>query len=466
MNAYTLTFAVFLLTGAALGDRLGRRRVFATGSPSSRSGRSRPRSPHRRRAQRRPRGAGARRRARGAADADAAQRAVPAAERGLALGRGAGSAASRSRSGRCRRRGRPGRLVAVDLLAQRPHRVCPRPARAPAARREPRPRRPARPRRSGLASARPLRDRLGPRARQRPGMGEPGDRRGAHGRRAPRRGLRRLGAADAGADAADAVLPLARLRAGERRLPSSCSSGCSARSSSWRSSSRRCRATRRSGAGLRILPWTLAPMFIAPVAGALSDQISPRLIIGSGLTLQAVALAWIGLVSTPDVPYTSLIAPFIVAGVGMALFFAPVANVVLSAVRPRRRARPRGRTTRSASSVVSSASPCSPRCFRRGGYPSPQAFATARRGGVRRCGRRRVGAIAAFAIPRRQDAAEAVQPQTLPGTASRNGDLPKRGSASECGCQLDRSRTTAAVAPPTIVTIAIVALATQGRGSV
>jgi MFS family permease len=31
VNAYTLTFAVFLLTGAALGDRFGRRRVFAVG---------------------------------------------------------------------------------------------------------------------------------------------------------------------------------------------------------------------------------------------------------------------------------------------------------------------------------------------------------------------------------------------------------------------------------------------------
>ena len=88
------------------------------------------------------------------------------------------------------------------------------------------------------------------------------------------------------------------------------------------------------GAGLRILPWTLAPMFIAPVAGALSDRISPRLIVGTGLTLQAAALAWIGLVSTPTVPYSELVAPFVLAGVGMALFFAPVANVVLSAVRP------------------------------------------------------------------------------------------------------------------------------------
>jgi EmrB/QacA subfamily drug resistance transporter len=88
------------------------------------------------------------------------------------------------------------------------------------------------------------------------------------------------------------------------------------------------------GSGLRILPWTLAPMFIAPVAGALSDRISPKLIIGTGLTMQALALGWIATVSTPDVPYSRLIAPFVVAGVGMALFFAPVANVVLSAVRP------------------------------------------------------------------------------------------------------------------------------------
>ncbi len=87
------------------------------------------------------------------------------------------------------------------------------------------------------------------------------------------------------------------------------------------------------GSGLRILPWTLAPMFIAPIAGAMSDRINPKLIIGTGLAMQSVALAWIGLVSSPDVPYSSLVLPFVLAGVGMALFFAPVANVVLSAVR-------------------------------------------------------------------------------------------------------------------------------------
>ena len=57
------------------------------------------------------------------------------------------------------------------------------------------------------------------------------------------------------------------------------------------------------GSGLRILPWTLAPMFIAPIAGALSDKVPVRLLLGVGLSMQASALAWIGLVSEPDTPY-------------------------------------------------------------------------------------------------------------------------------------------------------------------
>ena len=47
-----------------------------------------------------------------------------------------------------------------------------------------------------------------------------------------------------------------------------------------------------------------------------------------------IALGWIAAITTPTVAYIHLVPPFIVAGVGMSLFFAPVANVVLSAVRP------------------------------------------------------------------------------------------------------------------------------------
>jgi EmrB/QacA subfamily drug resistance transporter len=87
-------------------------------------------------------------------------------------------------------------------------------------------------------------------------------------------------------------------------------------------------------AGLRVLPWTAMPIFIAPLAGALSDKIGGRPIMAVGLGLQAAGLAWIAAVSTPTIPYADLVAPFVLSGVGMAMFFAPVANVVLSAVRP------------------------------------------------------------------------------------------------------------------------------------
>ena len=61
--------------------------------------------------------------------------------------------------------------------------------------------------------------------------------------------------------------------------------------------------------GLRILPWTLAPMFVAPFAGAMSDRVSPKRILSIGLTLQAIALGWIAVVSTPTTPYEAADRP-------------------------------------------------------------------------------------------------------------------------------------------------------------
>jgi MFS family permease len=75
------------------------------------------------------------------------------------------------------------------------------------------------------------------------------------------------------------------------------------------------------------------PMIVAPIAGALSDRIPAHRIIGTGLALQAVGLAWIAAVSTPTTPYSDLVAPFALSGIGMGLFFAPIANLILSSVR-------------------------------------------------------------------------------------------------------------------------------------
>jgi EmrB/QacA subfamily drug resistance transporter len=85
--------------------------------------------------------------------------------------------------------------------------------------------------------------------------------------------------------------------------------------------------------GLRVLPWTAMPMIVAPIAGALSDRIGGRPFMALGLALQATGLAWIAAVSTATVGYESFVGPFILSGIGMGMFFAPVANVVLSSVR-------------------------------------------------------------------------------------------------------------------------------------
>src|SRR5829696_377945 len=62
--------------------------------------------------------------------------------------------------------------------------------------------------------------------------------------------------------------------------------------------------------GLRILPWTAMPMLVAPIAGTLSDRIGGHRLMGAGLALQAIGLAWIAAISAPITPYVEFIGPF------------------------------------------------------------------------------------------------------------------------------------------------------------
>jgi EmrB/QacA subfamily drug resistance transporter len=87
-------------------------------------------------------------------------------------------------------------------------------------------------------------------------------------------------------------------------------------------------------AGLRTLPWTGMPMIVAPIAGLLSDRVGSRPLMAAGLFLQAAAIMWLAAVSEPDVAYGALVPAFVLGGTGMALVFAPAANAVLGAVRP------------------------------------------------------------------------------------------------------------------------------------
>jgi EmrB/QacA subfamily drug resistance transporter len=87
-------------------------------------------------------------------------------------------------------------------------------------------------------------------------------------------------------------------------------------------------------AGIRTLPWTAMPIFVAPVAGILSDRIGSRPLMATGLALQAAGLSWIALVTEPGTAYGMFVPGFVMTGSGMAMVFAPAANAVLGAVRP------------------------------------------------------------------------------------------------------------------------------------
>ncbi|HZU15100.1 MAG TPA: DHA2 family efflux MFS transporter permease subunit [Candidatus Dormibacteraeota bacterium] len=85
-------------------------------------------------------------------------------------------------------------------------------------------------------------------------------------------------------------------------------------------------------AGLHFLPMTATPILVAPLAGMLSDRVGQRPVMVVGLTLLSAGLAWLALVAAPSVAYGHLVAPLIVAGVGVSMALATAATAALGAV--------------------------------------------------------------------------------------------------------------------------------------
>jgi EmrB/QacA subfamily drug resistance transporter len=128
-------------------------------------------------------------------------------------------------------------------------------------------------------------------------------------------------------------------------------------------------------AGIKLLVWTGATMVVAPLAGIFSERFGARWFMVAGLTLQAIALGWLASVANVHSSYVSLIGPFILAGAGMALVFAPSANAVLASVRSDQAGQASGATNtiRELGGVLGIAV-LSTVFTSQGGYGSPQAF--------------------------------------------------------------------------------------------
>ena len=85
-------------------------------------------------------------------------------------------------------------------------------------------------------------------------------------------------------------------------------------------------------AGLRLMPWTATFITVAPAAGALADRIGERPLMVLGLTLQAVGMGWFALIAEPSIDYASLLAPLIVSGVGVSMAIPAAQNSAVGSV--------------------------------------------------------------------------------------------------------------------------------------
>lgn len=88
------------------------------------------------------------------------------------------------------------------------------------------------------------------------------------------------------------------------------------------------------GAGVRLLPWTMVLFFCAPVAGVLADRIGERAVLVCGPALMAIGMVWIAAVADPAMSYGALVIPLIVSGVGTSLAIPAAQSAVVGAVEP------------------------------------------------------------------------------------------------------------------------------------
>jgi MFS family permease len=89
-------------------------------------------------------------------------------------------------------------------------------------------------------------------------------------------------------------------------------------------------------------PWTMAPMIVAPLAGIFAGRVGTRALIFAGLVCQSVALFWLAATMSATTPYTTMLYPFILAGIGMGLVFSPSSTAVLATMREQDRAKASG----------------------------------------------------------------------------------------------------------------------------
>jgi EmrB/QacA subfamily drug resistance transporter len=158
------------------------------------------------------------------------------------------------------------------------------------------------------------------------------------------------------------------------------------------------------GAGLRLLPWTATLFFVAPVAGALVDRFGERPFLAGGLALQAAGLGWIALVAQPGMDYLELVPALMVAGAGVSMAMPATTSAAVNAVGAAALGKAAGvnSTLRELGGVFGIAIAVAVFAGA-GGYASPQRFADGFAPAMLvAAGLSLLGALAGFVLPTRR----------------------------------------------------------------
>lgn len=86
------------------------------------------------------------------------------------------------------------------------------------------------------------------------------------------------------------------------------------------------------GAGLRMAPWTATLFLVAPRAGAMMNRVGERALLAAGLVLQGFGLAWLAFIARPGLDYISMVAPMVVSGCGASMAIPAAQHCVLRSV--------------------------------------------------------------------------------------------------------------------------------------
>jgi EmrB/QacA subfamily drug resistance transporter len=171
--------------------------------------------------------------------------------------------------------------------------------------------------------------------------------------------------------------------------------------------------------GLRMLPWTATLFVVAPIAGARINRIGERPLVVAGLLLQAIGMGWIALIASPNVAYVALIAPMALAGAGVSMAMPAAQSAVMRSVAREEVGKAAGTFNMLrflggafAIAVVSAVFAGS------GGYASAGSFSDGFAAAIGVCsGLSLLGAIAATALPRLRPAPQVADAQAVPATS-------------------------------------------------